>query len=96
MDSLRAGVLCNEVKFCARGGKRREVRERENDVKCINGVKEEMAVDFNLCNMVVQDRETFDQLYEHEEETEIKEAQQWMQFISFPACTGYNAVHFKN
>jgi hypothetical protein len=67
-------VLCNEVKFCARGGKRTEVREREDDVKCINGVKEEITEDFKLCNMIVQDGESFDQLCEHDEENEIKGA----------------------
>ena len=39
---------------------------RENDVKCINGVKEEMTEDFSWCNMILQDREQFGQLYERD------------------------------
>jgi hypothetical protein len=56
-------------------------------------LKRKWQEDFSLCNMILHYREPFGQLYEDDEETEIKEVQQWIKFILFSACTGYNHVH---
>jgi hypothetical protein len=53
---MRADVWCSKAKFCAGRGRR---SQRENTVKYINGVKEEMIEDFRVGNMILQDRESF-------------------------------------
>jgi hypothetical protein len=69
-------------------------RREEGSVKCINGVKEEMAEDFRVCKMLLQNREPFDQLYERGEASGVRIALEWTRYVvTFPAYAENDKMH---